>query len=292
MKISVLINNYNYAHYLAACIDSVASQNYQDFEIIVVDDGSTDNSAELIKSYSDRIIPVMKENGGQASSFNAGFAASSGEVVCLLDADDSFLPGKLAAISKIYADEKPDWCFDYVTTDESSVIAPNLDLQPVDKRAELGRGRFPSLAVPTSGLTFHRNLLSKILPMPTARDVVLSDNYLKFAAAYLGHGIVVKTPLTYQRIHGANRYTGADKSRPLQSRIMVQTGLELARRYKGLSALGKSLIAGGLAQSGFSTLTMLSEVRRCTRDGTFGPMGAVSLPILVILKKLFSKRTR
>ncbi len=90
MKISVLINNYNYARFLPACIDSVLAQDYADFEIIVVDDGSTDDSRDIIASYGTRIVPVLKENGGQASSFNAGFAASSGQILCLLDADDAF----------------------------------------------------------------------------------------------------------------------------------------------------------------------------------------------------------
>ena len=120
MKLSVLINNFNYARYLDAAIESALGQDFPDFEVVVVDDGSTDNSRELIARYGARIVPVLKANGGQASSFNAGFAASTGDVVFLLDADDAFLPGKLRRVADLYNSRDIDWCFDRVTTEEGS----------------------------------------------------------------------------------------------------------------------------------------------------------------------------
>jgi glycosyltransferase involved in cell wall biosynthesis len=285
MKASVLINNFNYARYLGQAIDSALTQDFPDFEIVVVDDGSTDNSREVIASYGDRIVPVLKSNGGQASSFNAGFAASSGDIVFLLDADDAFLPGKLARVAAIYAAQGVDWCFDRVTTAEGSAPPAELRTTPFDKRDRLRQGKFPSLPVPTSGLSFRRDALAKILPMPVASDVVLSDNYLKFAAAYLGRGVVVDTPLTFQRLHAANRYTGA-RAGSLRPKIMVETGLELARRYDGLKALGKSLVAGGLAEGGLPPAGVWGEIRRVTRDGTFGADGAARIATLVAYKRL------
>jgi len=76
--VSIIINNYNYARFLRDAIDSALNQTYDRTETIVVDDGSTDNSREIIAGYGDRIIPVLKENGGQNSAFDAGFAASAG----------------------------------------------------------------------------------------------------------------------------------------------------------------------------------------------------------------------
>jgi glycosyltransferase involved in cell wall biosynthesis len=67
--VSVIINNYNYGRFLGEAIDSVLNQTYQRTETIVVDDGSTDNSREIIAGYGDRIIPVLKANGGQNSGF-------------------------------------------------------------------------------------------------------------------------------------------------------------------------------------------------------------------------------
>src|SRR5437762_9779476 len=85
---SIIIDNYNYGRFLRDAIDSALAQTYPHAEVIVVDDGSTDNSREVIASYGDRIKPILKENGGQGSAFNAGFAASSGDVILFLDADD------------------------------------------------------------------------------------------------------------------------------------------------------------------------------------------------------------
>jgi len=286
MKLSVLINNFNYAAYLPAAIDSVLGQDYPDVQVVVVDDGSTDTSRDIIAGYGERLVPVLKANGGQASSFNAGFAASTGEVVFLLDADDAFLPGKLSRMAQIYDEHDIDWCFDRVTTDPQAGPPAELVVGLFDKREQLRRGGFPSLPVPTSGLSFRREALAKILPMPEAADVVLSDNYLKFAAAHLGAGAVVETPLTFQRLHAANRYTGAGKGKALRPRIMVETGLQLARRYSGLRAMGQSLVAGGLAEGGTSLPQVLTEIRRCTRDGTFGVLGPARIAALVAYKRV------
>lgn len=285
LKLSVLINNFNYGQFLCACIDSVLSQAYPDFEVIVVDDGSTDDSREILSSYGARILTVLKENGGQASSFNAGFAAASGDILFLLDADDAFLPGKLSRIAEIYDRNEIDWCFDRVTTTEGDPPPAQLRVTLFDKRETLRKGGFPSLPVPTSGLSFRRNLLSQILPMSVAKDVVLSDNYIKFAAVYLGRGAIVETPLTFQRIHASNRYTGTSRAKTLRPRIMIETGLELARRYDGLHALGKSLVAGGIAEA-TSLLKLRSEARNILAGGPFGDDAATEVALMAARKRL------
>ncbi len=81
-KVAVLVSNYNYAEYIRQAIESVLAQTYKNFELIICDDGSTDNSKEIIAGYclhDSRISLIAKENGGQASGFNAAFAASTGE---------------------------------------------------------------------------------------------------------------------------------------------------------------------------------------------------------------------
>ncbi|MFM7948722.1 glycosyltransferase family 2 protein, partial [Hafnia paralvei] len=73
-------------------IDSALNQTYPNIEVVVVDDGSSDNSRQVIASYGEKIVPVLKENGGQGSACNAGFAISKGEIVIFLDSDDILLP--------------------------------------------------------------------------------------------------------------------------------------------------------------------------------------------------------
>src|SRR5215217_1250210 len=90
--VSVVVNNYNYGRFLGEAIDSALAQTYPRTEVVVVDDGSTDDSCSVIAGYDGRVVPVLKENGGQASAFNAGFAASRGDIVIFLDADDYLFP--------------------------------------------------------------------------------------------------------------------------------------------------------------------------------------------------------
>jgi glycosyltransferase involved in cell wall biosynthesis len=78
---SIIITSYNYEKFLPQAIDSALKQSYPVKEIIVVDDGSTDNSRHIINSYGDQIIPVFKKNGGITSATNAGFFASQGELI-------------------------------------------------------------------------------------------------------------------------------------------------------------------------------------------------------------------
>ena len=101
--VSIIINNYNYGRYLAQAIDSALSQTSAPVEVVVVDDGSTDNSREVIGGYGDQIAPVFKENGGQASAVNVGFAQSHGEVAIFLDADDILLPMAAGRVSEVFA---------------------------------------------------------------------------------------------------------------------------------------------------------------------------------------------
>src|SRR6185503_17693345 len=90
--ISIIINNYNYGRFLSDAIDSALQQTYKNIEVIVVDDGSTDHSREIMANYGNTIISILKENGGQGSAYNAGFLVSHGTFICNLDADDTLLP--------------------------------------------------------------------------------------------------------------------------------------------------------------------------------------------------------
>jgi glycosyltransferase involved in cell wall biosynthesis len=261
------------------------SQEYHNKEIIVVDDGSTDGSRLVIEGYGDKVIAIFKSNGGQASCFNAGFSRATGDIICLLDADDAFLPGKLRHVANIFNTTSAGWCFDRVVTSES----PNVPVEPIiltllDARASMRRGQFPTIPAPTSGLSFRRTLLAQILPMPEADDVVLSDNYLKFAAVHLDKGIIVETPLTFQRLHGANRYSASLNAKALRSQIMVETGYRLALGFPGLKAIGRQLVAGGFALSHTPLPNVVGEIRKRAQENAFGSYGFIRI-ILTYFKK-------
>lgn len=93
--VSVVIPNYNYAKYIAATVDSVLSQTYRKIEVIVVDDESKDNSLEVLGAFGDRIQVIAQKNGGVSRARNNGAAASLGDFLAFLDADDIWLPTKI-----------------------------------------------------------------------------------------------------------------------------------------------------------------------------------------------------
>ena len=96
-QVSVVIPVYNGERYLAAAIDSVFAQTYQNFEIIVIDDGSKDNTSKVLQQYGDRIRAVYQTNRGVAIARNHGIKLAQGKWIAFLDADDIFLPDKLAS---------------------------------------------------------------------------------------------------------------------------------------------------------------------------------------------------
>ena len=252
MRASILINNYNYAAYLGEAIDSALAQDWDDVEVIVVDDGSTDGSAAVLDAYEDRVVVVRKPNGGQASAFNAGFEHATGSIVFLLDADDLFLPGKVRAVLEALEEARElEWCFHPLAYQGGEGPEQRGATGVVDARATMRQGRAPGvLASATTGLAFRRTLLDEILPMPEAIRIT-ADNYLKAVALSLAPGRVLDERLAVQRIHGANLYTGADADDPRRAAVELQIAAALRerwphlRRYAVARGIGAVRMAGG-----------------------------------------------
>jgi glycosyltransferase involved in cell wall biosynthesis len=217
--VSIIINNYNYGHYIGQAIHSALTQTYPHTEVIVVDDGSTDDSRKIIASYGSRIIPVLKENGGQASAFNAGFAASKGDIICLLDSDDVFISEKVTEVVKVFkSHQNIGWCFhplclvdtnSLVNTSYNTFIGnnPEVSSREIDFRADIKNGKLPTFVPATSGLCFSRSLLNQIFPMPEAEGVSISDLYVKYIALALSKGCILSSKLAIQGVHSDNAYT-------------------------------------------------------------------------------------
>jgi glycosyltransferase involved in cell wall biosynthesis len=136
--VSVVIPAYNAAEFLGEALDSVLAQTYQPLEVIVVDDGSEDESPQVVATYADKVTYIQKERAGPASARNIGIRASSGEWVAFLDADDLWMPTLLEKLVKKAVQTGADLAFsDWVPLVNGSVIGPsNLERSGVKARLD------------------------------------------------------------------------------------------------------------------------------------------------------------
>jgi hypothetical protein len=206
LLVSVVITNYNYARFVGAAIDSALAQTHASVEPSSTTTISTDGSREVIAGYGGRVRPVMKRNGGHESAINAGFAASRGQLVAFLDADDLLAPEALATALAEHRREpfaKVHWPLreiDEHGRDRGTIDPPaELDEGDLLPRAA-GRGPGFYVTPPMSGNAYARPALERILPMP--EDLHLcADGYLYDLAPLFGRVARLVAPLGALRKH-------------------------------------------------------------------------------------------
>jgi glycosyltransferase involved in cell wall biosynthesis len=206
--VSIAINNFNYGRFVGDAIESALAQRYPHVEVIVVDDGSTDDSERVIDRYRDRVATLFKENGGMASTHNAAFERTRGDVVIFLDADDTLLPtaadqaarGATAGVSKVHW---PMWIVD--AEGRRSHVEPDEPLPQGDLRElVLERGPYSHRVAHMSGNAWSRAFLESALPMPEETFRTHTDSYLSTLAPLEGAVRAVREPQAQYRIHGRN----------------------------------------------------------------------------------------
>jgi glycosyltransferase involved in cell wall biosynthesis len=112
VKVSIVIPTYNSARYVTAAIESVLAQTFKDFEILVIDDGSTDETREVLKKYAAPVRYLYKTNGGVSSARNYGIEQARGKYIAFLDADDLWMPEKLEKqLAVMEADKEIGLCY-------------------------------------------------------------------------------------------------------------------------------------------------------------------------------------
>jgi glycosyltransferase involved in cell wall biosynthesis len=207
--VSVIIGNYNYGQYLGEAIESVFQQTYPHIELIVVDDGSTDQSRQVMQGYGDRIVAFYQQNGGQTAAFNTGIAQARGEIICFLDSDDTFHPEKVARMVTAFR-QHPDWVqisHYWITMDADGrpLSHRQKSLSQGDVRAmQLQYGKYKSAL--TSALAYRTEILKLLLPIPQRRSN--ADAYLMVATPFYGKVGVLTESLMQHRIHGHNQHAG------------------------------------------------------------------------------------
>ena len=249
---TVLIDAYNYGHYIEEAVSSVLEQDFplEHREILVVDDGSTDDTAARLRKFGGAIRVLQKPNGGQASAFNYGFEQARGEAIALLDADDVWLPEKLARIYEAFERNRDAGMIYHRMylwnganeTAEDSYFIPISGRVTESRRALL---RYPMVG--TSCLAFRRAALKKLLPVPeTLRSQ--ADAFLTALIILVAPVVAVKEFLGKYRLHGANLFQteGRQTSREQIEHRMAMRATLLAEIESWLQKNGHDIHAGDL----------------------------------------------
>lgn len=252
--VSVIIGNYNYEQFIGDAIESVINQTYGNLEIIVIDDGSNDKSRDIINQYGSRIIPIFKQNGGQPSVYNTGFAVSRGEIICFLDSDDLFVRDKIVKIVEVFnCSQEIGWCFHSVQLIDINNQPLNLRVtekyftKECDFRTLIKAGKIPPSIPPSSALCFRRSILEKILPMPTSEIIKSTDYYPKFMALGLSKGVILQDELTLQKIHNDNAATLRTDREYLKGRKFIYTGIWIQDKFPEFRKFANKMVALGIA---------------------------------------------
>ena len=183
---TVVISNFNYGDFVGEAIESALKQTYSPVEVVVVDDGSTDDSVRVIESFGSNIRPIIKENGGHASSINAGFLASRGSAVCFLDADDAMHPNVIEDAMKVFDEQgcvKVHWALEITDTsgNRTGGTFPPGEMPQGDLRERVmneGPLYDAEWLPPTSGSIWARPFLERVLPIPEEAFRAGTDVYL------------------------------------------------------------------------------------------------------------------
>jgi glycosyltransferase involved in cell wall biosynthesis len=168
-KVSVIIPTYNRAHIITRAIQSVLDQTYKDFEIIIVDDGSTDNTESVVKSFNDNRIIYIRSNNtnkGVASARNIGIKLSKAEYIAFQDSDDVWYPYKLEKIMKVIEDHSNiDFIYSYGKVLRQGTfirdVGKNPGINNISKK-ELIINLFRSNSIPTQGVVVRKDKIIKV----------------------------------------------------------------------------------------------------------------------------------
>jgi glycosyltransferase involved in cell wall biosynthesis len=263
--VSVILPTYNRAWTIKVAIDSILDQAYGNLETIVVDDGSSDDTADLLASYGDRIRVIRQANRGVSAARNTGIRTATGELIALLDSDDRWLPGKVAAQVNFFADHPTA----LICQTDEIWIRNGLRVNPGRRHRKTGGMIFePSLAlclVSPSAVMMRRRLLDEVglfdESLPACEDY---DLWLRIAWKHPIHlidqALIVK--------HGGHpdqlsRMPELDKYRIQSIRGMLERGcLSPVQRRAAIRMLRTKC---DIYANGCRKRDRIEEVRRYTR---------------------------
>ena len=254
-EVSVILPTYNRGWILKEAIDSVLAQDFRDFELIVVDDGSTDNTPQILDSYHQDLVVVRQPNRGVSAARNRGIAAAGGGLIAFLDSDDLWLPRKLSS-QVVFFNSNPEAV---INQTEEIWIRNGVRVNPKTRHLKPSGMIFePSLAlclVSPSAVMMKRSLFDEVglfdEDLPACEDY---DLWLRISWRYPVH--LIETPLIIKRGGHADQLSkapGLDKFRIQALKNIIESGHLEAESYQAaVRALQEkcAIFAGGCRKRG------------------------------------------
>lgn len=210
--VSVLVPNYNYAGYIGEALQSVLEQSYSNFEIVVCDDGSTDDSVDVVErcaAKDRRIRLIRKDNGGAASALNRAYEAAKGDIICILDADDAYYSTKLDAV--VDAFQSNEWGLLVHPLMVVDAHGRGIQRKPAYGRFEEGwiaddvaRRGARWTYMEASAVCLRRSVGGMIFPIPEDYFWTWADAYVCTMAAMISPVGYIDRALAAYRLHGSN----------------------------------------------------------------------------------------
>ncbi len=294
-EISVLIDTYQQGRFVARAVESVLAQTHPPAEIVVVDDGSTDETPRVLGQFGNRIRVITQANQGQAGALNTGLAAARGPWVAFLDGDDTWTPRHLELVA---AASHADRDCDAVLAPLDRIDAADAPLapEPADAalwavRADLGdsarvrAGGVPWLP-PTSGIACRLELLRSVGPIP-ADYRIAADGWIQVALQLRARRMVLLSERTVRlRVHADNRWTDRDELDPTllgQRRALYERLAAAARTLAPAASGGEGLARALEAQATeFAIWELIVRGERTaarTLAARWSPSAAVTSPL-------------
>ncbi len=254
-KVSVIIPTYNRAWILKEAIDSVLAQDFKDFELIVVDDGSSDDTEQILDAYKRDLVVIRQPNRGVSGARNRGIAAAGGQLIAFLDSDDLWLPGKLST-QVAFFDSNPSAV---INQTQEIWIRNGVRVNPKIRHHKFSGMIFErSLAlclVSPSAVMMRRSLFDEVglfdEDLPACEDY---DLWLRISWRYPVH--LIETPLIIKRGGHADQLSKAhslDKFRIKALQKVIEDGnLEKNARQAAVRTLQEkcAIYAGGCRKRG------------------------------------------
>jgi len=284
--VSVIIPNFNYSQFLKTAIESVLSQTYVNFELIVVDDGSTDDSLQVIRGYGNKLKLLTQKNSGVASARNLGIESARGKFICFLDSDDTWDPHKLQLQVDFLMNSEAGLVY-------SSILVCDGHLESSSLLAAMYRGdcrhyfyKFPGRSIVLLGCSsamFRKEVIDSIGQFDTSLSTAADWDFFRRAANHCSFDYI-NLPLVKYRKHNSNMSSQSLREYYSDNEIAVRR-LISDSEHKSLIVIFRLLSTWIKFQTGAASAHFRSKqwglgLRRLLRSLVF-----VSLSVSILLNR-------